>query len=123
MNLTKDELLRNLKNVQEKYKDKIYKTFELNIYAMVSDVIDYLENEHFESSELELNSEKTRSNPPLELENQFLDGEIELMISLLKRVEGELGMDITLLIDKLIRIQNTLPKDEGVVTCVEFEID
>ena len=103
MKLTKEELLRNLKNVQEQYKDRIYKTFELNVYAMVSDVIDYLENEQFD--------------------NQFLDGEIELMISLLKRVEDEKRTDITLLIDKLIRIQSTLPKEEGVVTCVEFEVD
>ena len=56
-------------------------------------------------------------------DNQFLDGEIELMISLLRQVEDELGMDITLLIDKLMRIQNTLPEPKGVVTCVEFEID
>lgn len=69
MKLTREELLRNLKNVQEKYKDKIYKTFELNIYAMVSDVIDYLESEHFESSECRVESSLTRSNPPLELEN------------------------------------------------------
>lgn len=68
MKLTKEELLRNLKNVQEKYKDKIYKTFELNIYAMVSDVIDYLENEHFESSECRVESSLTRSNPPLNFE-------------------------------------------------------
>ena len=39
-------------------------------------------------------------------DNQFLDGEIDLMISLLKTVEDELGMDITLLIDKLMRIQD-----------------
>lgn len=53
-------------------------------------------------------------------DNQFLDGEIELMISLLKTVEDELGMDITLLIDKLMRIQKTLPKNEGVVESIEF---
>ena len=53
-------------------------------------------------------------------DNQFLDGEIELMISLLKTVEDELGMDITLLIDKLMRIQNTLPRDESVVESIEF---
>ena len=53
-------------------------------------------------------------------DNQFLDGEIELMINLLKTVEDELGMDITLLIDKLMRIQNTLLKDESVVESIEF---
>lgn len=53
-------------------------------------------------------------------DNQFLDGEIELMISLLKTVEDELGMDITLLIDKLMKIQNTVPRDESVVENIEF---
>ena len=52
--------------------------------------------------------------------NKFLDGEIELMIGLLKIFEDELGMDITLLIDKLIRIQNTVPRDESVVESIEF---
>jgi hypothetical protein len=47
-------------------------------------------------------------------------GEIDLMISLLKTVEDELGMDITLLIDKLMRIQKTLPKDESVIESIEF---
>lgn len=56
-------------------------------------------------------------------DNQFLDAEVELLISLLRRVEDELGMDITLLIDKLKRIQSTLPKEKGVVTCVEFKDD
>lgn len=53
-------------------------------------------------------------------DNQFLDGEIDLMISLLKTVEDELGMDITLLIDKLMRIQNILLKDKSVVESIEF---
>ena len=53
-------------------------------------------------------------------DNQFLDGEIDLMISLLKTVEDELGMDITLLIDKLIRIQKAFPKDKSVVESIEF---
>ena len=46
--------------------------------------------------------------------------EIDLMISLLKTVEDELGIDITLLIDKLMRIQNTVPKDKSVVESIEF---
>ena len=54
-------------------------------------------------------------------DNQFLDAEVELLISMLRGVEDELGMDITLLIDKLRRIKNTLPKEEGVVTFVEIE--
>ena len=53
-------------------------------------------------------------------DNQFLDGEIELMIGLLKTVEDELGMDITLLIDKLMRIQNTGLKDKSVIESIEF---
>lgn len=53
-------------------------------------------------------------------DNQFLDGEIELMIGLLKIFEDELGMDITLLTDKLMRIQNTVPRDESVVESIEF---
>ena len=53
-------------------------------------------------------------------DNQFLDGEIDLMNGLLKIFEDELGMDITLLIDKLMRIQNTLLKDKSVVESIEF---
>lgn len=53
-------------------------------------------------------------------DNQFLDGEIELMIGLLKIFEDELGMDITLLIDKLMRIQNTVLKDKSVIESIEF---
>ncbi len=66
----------------------------------VSNVLFQLINEHFD--------------------NQFLNGEIDLMISLLKTVEDELGMDITLLIDKLMRIQKALPKDKSVVESIEF---
>ena len=52
--MTKEELLRNLKNIKEQYKDKTYRTFELNVYAVVSDVIDFIEEEF--------------SNPPLKFE-------------------------------------------------------
>lgn len=52
--MTKDELLRNLKNIKEQYKGRKYSTFELNVYAMVSDVIDFIEEEF--------------SNPPLKFE-------------------------------------------------------
>ena len=44
------------------------------------------------------------------------------MIGLLKIFEDELGMDITLLIDKLMRIQNTVPRDESVVESIELEL-
>ena len=74
MNLTKDELLRNLRNVQEKYKDKTYKTFELNIYAMVSDVIDYLENDHFESSETRVGIRGGTRGQCKTCESKFLKG-------------------------------------------------
>ena len=37
--MTKEEILKELENVKEKEKDKKYFTGELNVYAMVSDVI------------------------------------------------------------------------------------
>lgn len=40
--MTKEEILSELENVKEKEKDKKYLTFQLNIYAMVSDVIDFI---------------------------------------------------------------------------------
>lgn len=40
-----EELLRNLKQVREKEKSKKYLTGQLNVFNMVSDVIDYLEHE------------------------------------------------------------------------------
>lgn len=52
---------------------------------------------------------------------QLTRSECDLIEVALKPSEEELGMDITLLIDKLRRIQNTLPKEEGVVTCVEID--
>ena len=54
-------------------------------------------------------------------ELQLTSSECDLIISSLKSLEDELGMDITLLIDKLRKIQSTLPKQEGVVECVEFD--
>ena len=52
---------------------------------------------------------------------QLTSSECDFIISTLEPYEDELGMDITLLIDKLRKIQRTLLKEEGVVTCVEFE--
>ena len=100
MKLTKEECFKALNDLYyASSKARLFFTDRDYCYGILKQLI----NEHFN--------------------NKFLDGEIELMISLLKRVEDELGTDITLLIDKLIRIQNTLPKEEGVVTCVEFEVD
>ena len=41
--------------------------------------------------------------------------ECDLIIWCLKPLEEELGMDITLLIDKVERYKNIVPKQEGVV--------
>lgn len=43
--MEREELLRNLKQVREKEKDKKYSFGQLNVFNMVSDVIDYLEYE------------------------------------------------------------------------------
>lgn len=43
--MEREELLRNLKQVREKEKDKKYLTGQLNVFDMVSDVINYLEHE------------------------------------------------------------------------------
>lgn len=40
--MTKEEILSELENVKEKEKDKKYFTGELNIYAMLCDVIDFI---------------------------------------------------------------------------------
>lgn len=40
--MTKEEILSELENVKEKEKDKQYFTGELNVYAMVIDVIDFI---------------------------------------------------------------------------------
>ena len=40
--MTKEEILKELENVKEKEKDKKYFTGELNVYAMVSDVIGFI---------------------------------------------------------------------------------
>lgn len=65
------------------------------------ETIDQLINEHFE---LQL----TRS-------------ECDLIEFALKPLEEELGMDITLLIDKIQKHKCIAPKEEGVVESVEFE--
>lgn len=66
-------------------------------YRMMYDLI----NEHFEL--------------------QLTSSECDLIISGLKSLEEELGMDVMLLIDKLRKIQSTLPRGEGVVECVEID--
>lgn len=43
--MEREELLRNLKQVREKEKDRKYSVGQLNVFNMVSDVIDYLEHE------------------------------------------------------------------------------
>lgn len=43
--MNREELLRNLKQVREKEKGKKYLTGQLNVFDMVSDVINYLEHE------------------------------------------------------------------------------
>lgn len=40
--MTKEEILKELENVKQKEKDKKYFTGELNVYAMVIDVIDFI---------------------------------------------------------------------------------
>ena len=54
-------------------------------------------------------------------ELQLTSNECNLIISSLKPLEEELGMDVTLLIDKLRKIKSTVPRQEGVVECVEFD--
>lgn len=43
--MEREKLLRNLKQVREKEKNKKYLTGQLNVFDMVSDVINYLEHE------------------------------------------------------------------------------
>lgn len=43
--MNREELLRDLKQVREKEKDKKYSFGQLNVFNMVSDVINYLEHE------------------------------------------------------------------------------
>lgn len=43
--MEREELLRNLKQVREKEKGQKYSVGQLNVFNMVSDVIDYLEHE------------------------------------------------------------------------------
>ena len=54
-------------------------------------------------------------------ELQLTSSECDLIILGLKSLEEELGMDVMLLIDKLRKIQSTLPRGEGVVECVEID--
>ena len=101
--MTKKECLEALNEIECCYWEEDKSIGARHIFANSKDIIRDLINEHFD--------------------NQFLDAEVEILISLLRPIEEELGMDITLLIDKLRRIQNTLPKEKGVVEIVEFEID
>ena len=52
---------------------------------------------------------------------QLTSSECDLIISSLNPLEEELGMDVTLLINKVRKLQSKLPKQEGVVECVEFD--
>lgn len=54
-------------------------------------------------------------------ELQLTSSECDLIISSLNSLEEELGMDVTLLINKVRKLQSKLPKQEGVVECVEFD--
>ena len=54
-------------------------------------------------------------------ELQLTVSECDLIISSLNPLEEELGMDVTLLINKVRKLQSKLPKQEGVVECVEFD--
>lgn len=53
--------------------------------------------------------------------NKLTSSECDLIISCLEPLEEELGMDITLLIDKIERYKNIVHKQEGEVECVEME--
>lgn len=44
--LSREDLLRCLKLVKKREEGKVYPTFEINVYNLVSDVIDYLENDN-----------------------------------------------------------------------------
>lgn len=46
MGLTKEELIRNLKQVKRKEYGKEYLTFQINVYQMARDILEYFENEN-----------------------------------------------------------------------------
>ena len=52
---------------------------------------------------------------------QLTSIECDLIILSLNPLEEELGMDVTLLINKVRKLQSKLPKQEGVVECVEID--
>jgi|GEM_PF-3184714 len=82
MSFTKEELLRNLNKTKE--EGKTYFTFQTNVYLMVCDVIDYLENSNLAKENERLQSqlleyqrvcsqkqeiiEELQANPPLKFE-------------------------------------------------------
>lgn len=82
--MTKKELLRNLKYIKIKEEGKTYFVGELNVYEMVCDVIDYLENSKLDKENDRLQSQlleyqrvckqkqeiidELQANPPLKFE-------------------------------------------------------
>lgn len=54
-------------------------------------------------------------------EFQLTSQEIDLIRYALRPLEDELGMDVTLLMDKLWRMVDILPKEKELVECVEYD--
>lgn len=112
--LTKEECIDIVEYLDFFYGDNLISTAKLR------------KEKSKELQKIDLDNFKSKLDKLLELINehfelQLISSECDLIISGLKSLEEELGMDVMLLIDKLRKIQSTLPRGEGVVECVEID--
>lgn len=116
-----------------KYKERVLSVSNV-LFQLINEHFDFFErNEHnhkplIECEKWELldcvkvlfyQNKELKSNPSFEL--QLTRDECELIVDGLKLWEEELGWDVTLLIEKIEEYKSLLPKQGGVVECVEID--
>lgn len=94
--LTKEECLKAVELIKESYGEGEFQYNYDEIY-----LLEQLINEHFEL--------------------QLTANECDLIILGLMKLENELGWDVTLLINKVLKHKYISPTAKGVVDCVEIE--